>query len=181
MRVQGACGLWTLNDARGLKVLIEETEKQLLSDSGTRDLYTEYNNLIAFLLTCNTPQSRQLIFQCLRGQNPYLRSRAICAVSKLRSEQAVRALPELFDDPFVLCGSYTQHVGNVASTVPPRQICDEAARSFAELAPDAPRFGGTTDEEQRQSIQEIMKWWKENRSNLVWDADHGTLVLRKTP
>ena len=33
VRVQGACGLWTLNDARGLKVLIQETEKQLLSDS----------------------------------------------------------------------------------------------------------------------------------------------------
>jgi len=181
LRIQGARGLWKLNDPSGLNALVEETEQRLLKDSGTRDLDIEYSNLTGFLLSCNTPRCRQLIFQCLRGRNPYLRSKAIRLVPKLCCENAVRALPELFDDPFVLSGSYMQYVGNVASRVPPRQVCDEAAKTFTELVPDAPRFGGTTDEEQRQSIQEITKWWKANRSNLTWDAERCMLVLQKEP
>lgn len=181
LRIQGARGLWKLDDPSGLNALVEETEQRLLNDFGTRDLDIEYDNLTGFLLSCNTPRSRQLIFQCLRGRNPYLRSKAIRLVPKLSCENAVRALPELFDDPFVLSGSYMQYVGNVASRVPPRQICDEAAQKFTELVPDAPRFGGTTDEEQRQSIQEIAKWWNANRRNLTWDAECGMLVLQKGP
>ncbi len=55
---------------------------------------------------------------------------------KLRMEKAVRALPDLFDDPFILSGSYDSYSGGVGRVVPPRQICDDAAETFNELVPD---------------------------------------------
>jgi hypothetical protein len=92
-------------------------------------------------------------------------------------EKAVRALPGLFDDPFVLAGSYTQYVGETQTTVPPRRVCDEAAKTFTEVVPDAPRFAGSTAEEEQRSIDKMREWWKNNGENLIWDAKRGVLVL----
>ena len=101
------------------------------------------------------------------------------SVPSLRMEKAVRALPELFDDPFVLYCSYTESSGNVARLVPTEHICDGAAETFTEVVPDAPHFDGTTAETQQQSIEKLKQWWKENGSKLKWDEKRGMLVLPK--
>jgi hypothetical protein len=90
--------------------------------------------------------------------------------------RAVRALPELFDDPFMLSGSYTQYVGNVARTVPPRRVCDEAAETFSKMVPDAPRFEGFSAEEKQTSIDKMTRWWKENGAKLKWEEKRCLLV-----
>jgi hypothetical protein len=176
VRISGAEGLWAIGDPSGLEAMVQETEGRLLTGSGSAWLTCEYDNLMSFLRRCNTPESREAIYKCLRGRNPYLRERAIRSVRWLRMEKAVRALPELFDDPFVLTGSYTQYVGETQTLVLPRRVCDEAAQAFTEVVPDAPRFVGSTAEEKKDSIEKLKQWWKENGKTLQWNEKHGTLV-----
>lgn len=179
VRHDGARGLWSLGDKSGLKRMIEETEGKLLKGLGSSDLSMEYDNLISFFQICNTKESRETIYKCLHGRNPYLRAKAIYAVQELRMEKGIRALPGLFDDPFVLGGSYTSHQGETQTIVPPRQMCDEAAETFTKLVPAAPRFGGKTDKEQELSIEKIQDWWEANKQKLVWNSKQGKLLLKK--
>ena len=101
-----------------------------------------------FFADCNTPRSREAVYKCLRGQNPSLREFAIHTVPSLRMEKAVRALPELFDDQFVVAPGYrpghmrTSGVSNPPTvehdtTTPALRICDEAAEIFTKLVPPA--------------------------------------------
>lgn len=99
------------------------------------------------------------------GRNPYLREKAINSVPSLRMEKAVRSLPELFDDLYMLRRS--------------RPIGDLAAETFAKSVPDCPQFDGTTALSQQQSIEKIKQWWKENGPKLKWDEKRGVLVLPK--
>ena len=147
IRIDGAKGLWAIGDPSGLEAMVKETEDRLLKDFGSLSRDSEYGNIVSFLVRCNTPRSRETVCKCLQGQNPYLREEAIHSVPSLRMEKAVRALPELFDDPFVLRGFYTQYDGKTEKLVP-RRVCDEAAKAFAEVVPDAPRFVGSTAAEQ---------------------------------
>jgi hypothetical protein len=201
VRIDGAKGLWALGDPSGLEAMAKETEDRLLKGAGSEWLNCEYDNLMSFLWRCNTPTSREAIYECLRGQNPYLRDRAIRDVPSLRMEKAVRALPELFDDQFVLRLPYipgsTGYVRKVETTVPPKRayevpagaptkaapdvppptrVCDEAAEAFTKVVPDAPRFLSSTAAEQQGSIEKLKQWWKENRANLKWDEKRGVLV-----
>jgi hypothetical protein len=194
IRIDGAEGLWALGDPSGLEAMVKETEEVLVKSRGTpakatqdgvpvetgeSSLDLEYDNLLAFLRRCDTASSRDAIYKCLLGKNPYLRGKALPLVPKLRLEKAVRALPDLFDDQFVLGGSYTEHSieSNIVRTVPPRRVCDEAAEAFGKVVPDAPRFAGTTAQEQQASIDRIKRWWKENSGILRWDEKRGMLVL----
>jgi hypothetical protein len=176
VRIDGAEGLWAIDDPSGLEAMVKETEERLLKDSGSEWLTCEYDNLMGFLVRCNAARSREAVYNCLSGRNPYLRERGIYAVPKLRMEKAVRALPGLFDDPFILGGSYTQYVGDEARTVPARRVCDEAAKTFTEVVPDAPRYKGDTAEEQQASIDKLKQWWKENGEKVKWDEKRGVLV-----
>ncbi len=176
VRIDGAEGLWAVGDPSGLDIMVKETEGRLLKDFGSRELDSEYQNLVSFLVRCNTPRSRETVYKCLAGRNPYLRKEAIRAVPSLHLEKAVRALPGLFDDPFVLGGSYTETQGNVTRIVPPRRMCHEAAAVFAQVVPEAPRFAGSTSPEQQASIDQIKQWWKDNGPRLKWDDKRGVLV-----
>jgi hypothetical protein len=179
VRIDGAEGLFAIGDPSGMEAMAKETEELLLKDFGSSSLSSEYRNLTLFLQRCNKPRSQETIFKCLGGRNPYLRQEAIRAVPALHMEKAIRALPELFDDPFVLGGSYTSFVGEIKTIVPPRRMCDEAAEAFTELVPDAPRFDGTTTETQDSSLEKLTKWWKENSTKLTWDEKNGLLVRPK--
>ena len=175
VRIDGAKGLWAIGDSSGLEAMVKETDR-MLTTFGSPRLDSEDDNLVSFLARCNTPRSRETVYKCLQGSNPYLREAAIRSVPSLRMEKAVRALPELFADPFILGGSYTEYTGNVARTVPPRLVCDEAAETFAQVVPDAPRYDGTTPETQQSSIDKMKQWWKENGPKLRWDEKRGMLV-----
>ena len=197
VQIDGAHGLWAIGDRSGLEALAKETEERLLKDierpSAEREC--EYDNLFYFLCHCDTPSSREAIYKCLRGQNPYLRERAIRSVPSLRMEKAVRALPDLFDDHFVLEPSSV--VNEVR--MPILRVCDAAAHAFAKVVPDAPRFAGfsetartwakvapesihfagCTDAEKQACLDKMKQWWKENGSKLKWDDKRGMLVLSK--
>ncbi|MGO9107604.1 MAG: hypothetical protein ACLP9L_00080 [Thermoguttaceae bacterium] len=179
IRLLGAKGLWAIGDSRGLEAMIKETEERLLKHFGSSSLDMEYYNLVSFFVRCNAQSSREAIYKCLSGPNPYLRQEAIRAVPSLHMEKAVRALPEVFDDPFVLAGSHQSGDGKTEWTVPPRRVCDEAAETFTKLVPDAPKFDGTTAETQQQSIKKLKQWWKENSSRLKWDEKRGMLTIPK--
>jgi hypothetical protein len=180
VRLQGAEGLLAIGDSSGVEPMVKETEERLLKDSGSTWPDTEDCTLVSFLVRCNTPRSRETVYKCLNGRNPFLRQEAIDAVPSLRMEKAVRALPELLDDPFILVGgSYTWYRGNVARTVPMRRVCDLAAETFTKVVPDAPRFDGTTAVTLQASIDKMKQWWKENGSKLKWDEKRGMLVLPK--
>jgi hypothetical protein len=51
-----------------------------------------------------------------------------------------------------------------------------AAETFAKVVPDAPRFVGSTAEEQQKSIERLKEWWKQNGATLKWDEKPGMLV-----
>ena len=80
-------------------------------------------------------------------------------------EKAVRALPELFDDPYLLRRS--------------RPLGELAAETFAKAVPECPQFDGTTPLLQQQSVEKIRRWWKDNGSKLKWDEKQGVLVRSK--
>ena len=120
---------------------------------------------------------REAVYRCLSGRNPYLRQEAIRAVPRLRMEKAIRALPELFNDPFVLGGSYQSFDGMTERTVSPRRVCDEAAEALTKLVPDAPHFDGSTSETQQRYIDKMKQWWKDNAALLKWDEKRGVLSL----
>ena len=178
IRIAGAEGLWAIGNSSGLDAIIKETDESL-ENWGMKSEERVYDKQVSFLRRCNTANSRETIYKCLGAQNPYLRKEAIDSIPSLRMEKAVRALPELFYDPFILGGSYTEYSGNVARTVPPRRVCDDAAETFTKVVPDAPKFDGTTAETQEQSIKKLKQWWQENGSKLKWDEKHGVLVLPK--
>lgn len=138
IRINGAEGLQAIGDDSGLKAMVKETEDRLLKDFGSSSLDSEYRNLVSFFVRCNTQRSRETVYKCLNGRNPYLREKAIAEVPSLHLEKAIRALSDLFDDPFVLCGSYRSYDGKTERIVPPRRVCDEAAETFNKVVPDAP-------------------------------------------
>jgi hypothetical protein len=192
VQIDGAKGLWAIGDYSGLEALVKETEERLLKDTGSRsaERECEYDNLMSFLGRCNTPRSREAVYKCLRGQNPYLRHKAVRATTALRIEKAIRALPELFDDPFIVAPAYRPgHYGTISDSKPPvvehdittpaLRICDEAAETFTKLVPDAPHFDGSTAESQQQSIDKLKQWLKENGPKLKWNEKRGVLSLPK--
>ncbi len=179
VRIDGAEGLQAIGDRSGLEAMVKETEDRLLKDFGSNRLDSEYCNITSFLVRCDSPSSREAVYKCLSGRNPYLRQEAIRAVPSLRMEKAVRALPDLFDDPFVLGGSYRSYDGSTERIVPPRRVCDEAAETFNKVVPDAPPFDGLTTETQQQTIDKLKHWWKENSAKLKWDEQRGVLSLPK--
>ena len=174
VRIEGAEGLWAIGDPSGLEAIVKETEDRLLKDRGSTYHDPEYSSLIYFLVRCNTPRSREAVCKCLRGRNPSLQEEAIRSIPSLRMEKAVRTLPELFDDQFILGYSF------LTVSSPPRRVCDEAAETFTKVVPDAPRFDDSTTKEQQSSIDKIKRWWKENGSNLKWDEKRGILVRPAT-
>jgi hypothetical protein len=179
VRIDGAQGLWAIGDSSGLDAMVKETEERLVKDRRSHWLDSEYTDLVSFLVRCNTPQSREAIYKCLSGKNPYLLEKATDSVPSLHMEKAVRALPELFYDPFIVGDSYTEYIGNVARKVPPRRVCDNAAEIFTKVVPDAPKFDGTTAETQQRSIEKLKQWWKENKEKVKWDEKQGLLLLPK--
>lgn len=180
IRLVAARCLWARDDKTGLDRILRETEG-LLSAWGD-DWLRDYSvNLTSFFSLCATPEAKEMIVKCLDARNPYLRKSAIYKVPGLKMEKAVRKLPELFDDPYVLGGSYQSAQGDKWVTIPPRQICDAAAEAFNEAVPESPRFHGETDEEQKRSVEIIGQWWRVNQGSLVWDAKSGTLKFRKEP
>jgi len=119
-----------------------------------------------------------MIVGCLEAKDPHLRQSAIYKVPDLKSEKTARRLPLLFDDPYVLTGSYQHSEGSISVPVPPRQVCDYAAQAFNEVVPESPAFGGKTDEQQMKSIAAVSRWWQTNRDSLVWDSNRGILKLK---
>jgi len=196
VRIDGAEGLWAIGDPSGLEAMVKETEERLLkdagsplfkgtaegllSDTGESLLDSEYSNLMSFLCRCNTGSSREAVYKCLGGRNPYLRAMAIRSVPSLRMEKAARALPTLFDDPFVLRGPhYISYDGKTETRVSSQRVCDKAAETFTKVVPDAPRFVGSTVEEQQSSTDKMKQWYKENGAKLKWDEKRGVLVMPK--
>ena len=162
IRIKAAEGLRAIGDPSGVESIVKETEESL-QDWGMKQKAADYEEQVSFLLRCNTPSSREAIYKCLRGQNSYLRQEALRSIPSLRMEKAVRALPELFDDPF----AQLLALGGVT------------AEAFTKVVPDAPRFDGTTAETQQASIDKMKQWWKENGSKLKWDEKRGVLALPK--
>jgi len=167
--------------------MVKEIDKQLHSGPGSMEQHWEWNHLVSFLGRCNTPSSREAIYKSLHARDPYLREQAIRWVPLLRMEKAVRLLPELFDDRFVLGTPYRpgavgyvpeskQHTAEQEAAVPSRRVCDEAAEAFTKVVPDAPRYVESTVAEQQHSIETLKRWWKENSANLKWDERSGTLA-----
>lgn len=152
IRIEAARGLWELGDDTGLRQMIKETEQHHIPSWDT------YGQL-CFLLACDTAESREAVYKCLRARDARLRADAVLLVPRMRMEKAVRALPELFDDLFVL----SRYAGEP-------QLRDFAAEAFTELVPESPRFTGKTDEEQAASIRAIGQWYQANKSRLVWDG-----------
>jgi len=178
VRLKAAGCLWALDDRTGLERILREAEG-LLSDRGGDWLKDCSDELMGFFSLCGTREAKEMVVKCLNAGNPYLRKSAVYEAPRLKMEKAVRKLPDLFDDPFVLGGSYRSTQGGRTVTVPPRQICDAAAKAFNKVVPDSPRFGGGTDQEQQESIRRILAWWKENEADLAWNASAGTLRLRR--
>jgi len=170
VRLAGARGLLELGDHAGVIRLARELD-EFRRAGGPSRLDHDYGDILGLLATSGNRTGRQAVFRCLRGENSRLRGRAVGFVGELKMEAAVRSLPELFDDPFVLSGSYTSHQGDATVIVPPRQICDAAAEAFTKLVPESPRFGGKTDREQEASIKVIAKWYAANKRKLVWNGE----------
>ncbi|MHC4251036.1 MAG: HEAT repeat domain-containing protein [Planctomycetota bacterium] len=179
LRLLAARGLWSTGDDVGLKQMLQEMRQNGLGTWGDERRDSHYHNMISFFATCGTPEAKDMVIAALGSRNPYLRKSAIHVVPGLRSARAARSLPQLLDDPFILSGGEVSQSGNEETVSPLWQICDAAAKAFTELAPDAPRFGGKTDAEQKESIGAIRKWWNENRDRLVWNPDLGLLRLKQ--
>jgi hypothetical protein len=187
LKVIGARGLWKLNDSTGLEAIIAYARERSLDAAGPRadEFKNSDSGLLDFLAECDTPGSRDAVYTCLIGRNPYLRREAIRLSVTHRLEKTIRTLPELFEDQFVLvearqaekssphaASSYSNH-----SAGPAWRVCDEAVAAFLSVAPEAPRYDGSTEETQKQSIKRLKQWWKVNRESLVWNEKRGVLVL----
>ncbi len=179
LRLLAARGLWSTGDDVGLKQMLQEMKPNGLETWGDAWRDSHYHNLIGFFATCGTPEAKDMVIAALASRNPCLRKSAIHMVPGLRLERAARSLPQLLDDPYILSGGNVSYCGDEKTASPLWQICDAAAKAFTELAPDAPRFGGKTDAEQKESIRAIKKWWHENRSRLIWNPDLGLLRLNQ--
>jgi hypothetical protein len=190
MLIPAAEGLRKLGDLSGVEAVVKYTEDRMRIEAESGPLYesdhgARYDNLISDLLRFDTAHSRNAIYKCLSGRNPYLRVAAVHVCTALRMENAIRALPELFDDTFVLRegrepadksagGGYASYGAG-----PAWRICDEAAFKFTGVVPDAPKYDGTTAKMQRLSIQKLKQWWTDNRQNLVWNEKRAVLELPK--